>query len=141
MNKLIIYLIIFIFIILFFFISKILYFKNDVINTDYILTGTVIHGFGYANKIFDYPTANLSVNHDLPCGLYTAISNYGECICFITSRDNIEFHIKKFNKDIYNKKVKLTNFIEIHDINSTSVIISNLSYLLKKQCNNYNRIL
>ena len=65
MNKLIIYLIIFIFIILFFFINKILYFKNDIIDTNYILTGTVIHGFGYASKIFDYPTANLSVNHDL----------------------------------------------------------------------------
>ena len=75
------------------------------------ISGIVIKGSRYGKHFFDYPTANLINSVNLPCGVYTASSNYGDCIVF--SLDMLECHIKNFKGNLYNKKLVLKNIKKI----------------------------
>ena len=95
------------------------------------ISAIVARGEKMATNVYDYPTANLDINHDIPCGVYSADSNYGKCVCFIPSKNSLECHIKNFNKDIYGEKMDLKNITENDD---------NLSNVLKAGCEKHSKI-
>lgn len=92
------------------------------------INSRVIHGSKTSSNLYDYPTANIANNINLPCGIYTAESNFGDCICMVLSPFNIECHIKKFNKNIYGKELKLRNIKKIKGEQG------DISYLIEKSC-------
>jgi len=71
--------------------------------------GKIKYGNKIASNLYNYPTANVILKHGLPLGVYNANSNYGPCICLIGKKDFLECHIKNFNKNIYDKYIKLEN--------------------------------
>jgi FAD synthase len=73
------------------------------------ISGIVTKGSGYGKPFFDYPTANIDNHENLGCGLYTATSNYGDCIVFSFDSSRLECHIKNFSGNLYNKKIVLKN--------------------------------
>ena len=95
---------------------------NKLINNT---SGKVIYGHQLGKNIFDYPTANIKNNINLPEGIYIANTNYGDGICMVFNKYIIEIHIKNFNKNIYGKIIKLTNIKNLKDSN-------NIHKLLKK---------
>ena len=80
--------------------------KEKIPNT---ISGIVRSGSGYGKPFFDYPTANIDNHEKLGCGVYTASSNYGDCIVFSFDSSRLECHIKNFNGNLYNKKIVLKN--------------------------------
>ena len=73
------------------------------------ISGIVIKGYGYGKPFFDYPTANIDNHENLSCGVYTATSNYGDCIIFSFDSSVLECHIKNFSGNLYNEKLVLKN--------------------------------
>ena len=96
------------------------------------ISAIVARGEKVATIVYDYPTANLDVNHDIPFVVYSADSNYVKCVCFVPSKNSLECHIKNFNKDIYSEKMELKNITENSD---------NLSNVSKDCCEKTSKIL
>lgn len=89
------------------------------------ISGIVKKGSGEGNPIFDYPTANIDNTVNLPCGIYIANSNYGDCVLLSLTKSIIECHIKKFNGNLYGKKIVLKNIQKLDGKNNRTVNIFN----------------
>ena len=111
-----------IFILLYFIISH-----RESFTNKYEINEPIITGANIASSKYDYPTANIANSKNLSCGMYTANSNYGDCICMVLSPSRIECHIKNFNKNIYGKRLKLNNLHKIKDTNDDLASIINLA--------------
>lgn len=73
------------------------------------ISGIVRKGYRNGKAFFDYPTANIDNHENLSCGVYTATSNYGDCIVLSFDSSVLECHIKNFSGNLYNKKLVLKN--------------------------------
>lgn len=95
---------------------------NKLFGYDYVMEGKVVHGFGRGGKKLGYPTANIEVSNDtflLKNGVYIVEMNVdGNWIPGMASigfnptfndvtKITIEVHLLDFNKDIYDKVVKV----------------------------------
>ena len=57
-----------------------------------LVKGVLKKDFGtyeIGNKVYNFPTANLNVKHNLPCGIYSTESNYGNATCLIPNSNKI----------------------------------------------------
>ena len=102
---------------------------NTFLGNPFMITGTVINGKGLGRQL-NYPTANIKVEED-----YKLIPKYGSYIVSAVIDDkktfgmlnigvnptvdgtseNIEVHFFNFNKDIYNKTIKVDLLERIRD--------------------------
>lgn len=95
---------------------------NKLFGYDYVMEGKVVHGFGRGGKKLGYPTANIEVSNDtflLKNGVYIVEMNVDRnwipgmaSIGFNptfndVTKITIEVHLLDFNKDIYDKVVKV----------------------------------
>tara|TARA_A100001015_G_scaffold197431_1_gene220142 strand:- start:41 stop:448 length:408 start_codon:yes stop_codon:yes gene_type:complete len=83
------------------------------------IEGIVEKGDG-VSKMADWPTANIKNNKNIPFGVYSGKSNYGNVTFY--SRDNwIEAHIHDFNGNIYGKTLKISNIKKLPGFNNEFV--------------------
>ena len=83
------------------------------------IEGVVEKGDGIS-KIADWPTANIKNTKNIPFGVYSGKSNYGNVTFY--SRDNwIEAHIHNFNGNLYGKKLKISNIKKLPGFNNDFV--------------------
>ncbi len=83
------------------------------------IEGIVEKGDG-VSKMVDWPTANIKNNKNIPFGVYSGKSNYGNVTFY--SRDNwIEAHIHDFNGNIYGKSLKISNIKKLPGFNNEFV--------------------
>ena len=85
-----------------------LYNKNSIEFFISDISGTVIKGYQYA-RLYGYKTANLYNTTNLPCGIYNGDCQYGKITVWSKGKNEIEGHIHNFNKNIYGKKLTITN--------------------------------
>ena len=86
----------------------------------YDIEEIVQHGQQRGSSYYDWPTANIPNRHLFPCGIYGAESNYGKAVCIILT--NIECHIRKFQGNLYGKKLKLKKLERIMDDHFAAII-------------------
>lgn len=68
------------------------------------------------SRLFDYPTANIKNSLNLPCGVYQGDTNYNRPVTIYSNNSNeLECHIHKFNKNIYDKKLTINNIKPIEN--------------------------
>ena len=74
------------------------------------IKGNVIRGDGEAGRDYGFPTANVSVEKNIKCGMYEGKSPYGETIIMSDGKSNyVECNIMDFNKDIYGELLQIKN--------------------------------
>lgn len=83
---------------------------------------TIERGDQKASTFYDFPTANIKNTIHLPCGMYTANSNYGDAVCLVLHPDTLECHIKNFDENIYGKTLQLANIEQAKDDNLAKLI-------------------
>jgi hypothetical protein len=92
--------------------------SNNIENFNNI-EGIIERGDGIS-KIADWPTANIKNTKNIPFGVYSGESNYGNVTFY--SRDNwIEAHIHNFDKNIYGKNLIINNIKKIPGFNADFV--------------------
>ena len=72
------------------------------------ISGVVEHGDGTSRE-YGYPTANMRIKEELPCGTWNGESKYGRTTVLTDGSGKVEAHIHDFNKDIYGKKLIIDN--------------------------------
>lgn len=70
------------------------------------ISGVVVHGSGTSRE-YGYPTANMEIKEDLPCGTWNGESKYGTTTVISDGSGKVEAHIHNFNKDIYGEKLNI----------------------------------
>jgi hypothetical protein len=78
------------------------------------ISGKVIKGDGDSRK-YGYPTANMKIKEELPCGVFNGESQYGTTTVLSNGKNFVEAHIHNFNKNIYGETLKIKNLGLIQD--------------------------
>ena len=81
------------------------------------ISGKVIKGDGDSRK-YGYPTANMNIKEDLPCGVFNGESQYGTTTVLSNGKNFVEAHIHNFNKNIYGETLKIKDLGLIQDKNA-----------------------
>ncbi|NNG01626.1 MAG: bifunctional riboflavin kinase/FAD synthetase [Desulfobacteraceae bacterium] len=97
---------------------------SRMLGRDYQIRGSVTTGRNRGAKLLGFPTANITLQDEL-CpkrgiyavtvefeeNIYPAVANIGFSPTFDDHLFTVEVHILDFNRDIYNKKIRI-NFVE-----------------------------
>ena len=97
---------------------------QKLLGRHYQIRGVVVSGRDRGGKLIGYPTANVNLHDELcpktgiyavrvECGgkIHNGVANIGYSPTFGDYAFTVEVHILNFNKDIYNKKIRV-NFIK-----------------------------
>ena len=117
---------------------------NELLGTEFSLTGEVVHGEGRGTSVVGFPTLNIEYpewKYPLKQGVYSVkcavdgtdyqgIANFGTCPTFNDKRVALEVYLENFSGDLYGQilTVRFIDFIrEIEEFASAQALSEQLS--------------